>query len=61
MGTLFGTLVRALMGAFVGTTTGADASGHSTGKKPLLVIIFLENTREHLSPEIITSTCAGFW
>ena len=31
----------------------------STGKKPVLVIIFLENAREF--PEIITSTGAKFW
>ena len=31
----------------------------STGKKPILVIIFLENTREF--PEIITNTGANFW
>ena len=33
--------------------------GRSTGKNPVLVIIFLENTREF--PEIITSTGAKFW
>ena len=33
--------------------------GCSTGKSPVLVIIFLENAREF--PEIITSTGAKFW
>ena len=42
------------------TTTGADASGgRSTGKnQSVLVIIFLENTRDF--PEITTSTGAEF-
>ena len=38
------------------TTTGADASGRSTGKKPILAIIFQENAREF--PESIASTGA---
>ena len=36
----------------------ADASGRSTGKKPVLAIIFLENAREFL--ESITNTGAIF-
>ena len=40
------------------TTTGADALGRSTGKNPVLVMIFLENTSE--LPEIITSTGGDF-
>ena len=40
------------------TTTGADASVVQYRQKPVLVIIFLENTRDF--PEIITSTGAKF-
>ena len=41
------------------TTTGADAPGVQHPLKPVLVIIFLENTREF--PEMISSTGAEFW
>ena len=41
------------------TTTGADAPEAQHQLKPVLVLIFLENTREF--PEIITSTGAKFW
>ena len=47
------------MGDWFFTTTGADASGAQYRQKPVLVMIFLENTREF--PEIITSTGAKFW
>ena len=47
------------LGDWFFTTTGADAPGAQHREKPVLVIIFLENTRE--CPEIITSTGAEFW
>ena len=40
------------------TTTGTDASGRSTGKKPVLVVVLLGNARE--IPESIANTGAKF-
>ena len=47
------------MGDLFFTTTGADTPAAQHRYKPVLVIIFLENTRE--VPKIITSTGAEFW
>ena len=44
------------MGDWFFTTTGADAPAAQHRQKPVLVVIFVENTREFL--EIITSTGA---
>ena len=52
-------IVKTSVGDWFFTTTGADVPGVQHWQKTVLVIIFLENTREF--PEIITSTGAKFW
>ena len=41
------------------SVTGADASGAQCRQKPVLAMIFLENTRDF--PEIMTSTGAKYF
>ena len=53
-----GTPCRATLGGWFFTTTGAGAPTVQHQQKPILAIIFLENTRTF--PEMITSTGAKF-